>query len=194
VMHRSTQLISILLLLFTANGVFEPLEVALNHVWGVRVNRSFFRNQMVSLALIFTCGTLALLSMLLTGMHHQTTQWMMGLGDWIPILFFKFAAMIVTVIMLFLVYYFLPNFRPPRNRALAAAIIIGILMEAFKYASKLAWVWFSVKLKNEYGVFQYSVSLIFLGFFSSMLFLAGAEWAARGHRADIPNTKENAHA
>src|SRR5674476_1639778 len=26
---------SMLLLLFTANGIFEPLEVALNHAWGV---------------------------------------------------------------------------------------------------------------------------------------------------------------
>ena len=26
--------VSLVLLLFTANGVFEPLEVALNHVWG----------------------------------------------------------------------------------------------------------------------------------------------------------------
>jgi len=190
VIHKSTQLFSIVLLLFTANGIFEPLEVALNHVWGVRVNRSFFRNQLVSLALIFTCGGLALLSMLLTGIHHTTTAWMNGFGDWIPVLFFKFAAMMVTVIMLFLVYYFLPNFRPPRNGAIASAIVIGILMEGLKYASKLVWPSFMIKLENEYGVFKYSVTLVFLGFFASMLFLAGAEWSARGHRADL---KENAH-
>ena len=28
---------------------------------------------------------------------------------------------------------------------------------------------------------------IFLGFLASMLFLAGAEWAARGHRVDQPD-------
>jgi hypothetical protein len=28
------------------------------------------------------------------------------------------------------------------------------------------------------------VTLIFFGFFASMLVLAGAEWAARGHRLD----------
>src|SRR5258708_33320667 len=41
--------VSIVLLLFTSNGIFEPLEVGLNHVWGIRKNRSFFRNQIVSL-------------------------------------------------------------------------------------------------------------------------------------------------
>jgi len=29
------------------------------------------------------------------------------------------------------------------------------------------------------------VTLIFLGFITSMLVLAGAEWAARGHRLDL---------
>ena len=33
------EIISLFLLLFTANGVFEPLEVGLNHVWGIRTNR-----------------------------------------------------------------------------------------------------------------------------------------------------------
>src|SRR5947207_6902542 len=52
--------VSIVLLLFTANGIFEPLEVALNRIWGISKNRSFFRNQIVSLGLIFSCGVLAL--------------------------------------------------------------------------------------------------------------------------------------
>jgi len=55
------QLVSILLLLFTANGIFEPLEVALNRAWNT-VNRSYLKNQIVSLGLIFACGTLAMIS------------------------------------------------------------------------------------------------------------------------------------
>jgi YihY family inner membrane protein len=186
--------ISLILLLFTANGVFEPLEVALNHVWGVHKNRSFFRNQLVSLALIFACGGLGLLSMMLTGLNHVSARAMMGFGEWIPTLFFKLAAVPITVIVLFLIYYFVPNLRPPRNRVIAAAIIIGVLMEVLKYANKLVWPWFFRKLTNEYGVFKYSVTLIFIGFVSTMLLLAGAEWAARGHRADIEPAKETAHA
>ena len=31
---------SMILLLFTANGIFEPLEVALNRAWGVEKNRT----------------------------------------------------------------------------------------------------------------------------------------------------------
>lgn len=192
------QAVSLVLLLFTANGIFEPLEVALNHVWGVAKNRSFFRNQMVSLALIFACGGLGLFSMMLTGLNHVSAQSMMGFGDWIPTLFFKLAAVPITVIVLFLIYYFVPNFsgslqRPPSNRLIAAAIVIGVLMEALKYVNKLVWPWFFRKLTNEYGVFKYSVTLIFIGFVSTMLLLAGAEWAARGHRADGEAAKEVRH-
>jgi membrane protein len=44
---------SMFLLLLTANGIFEPLEVALNRAWGVAKNRSHFKNQLISLGLIF---------------------------------------------------------------------------------------------------------------------------------------------
>ena len=37
------QLTTMFLLLFTANGIFEPLEVALNRAWGVTKNRRISR-------------------------------------------------------------------------------------------------------------------------------------------------------
>src|SRR6476660_5996395 len=55
-----TDWIAILLLLFSSNGIFEPLEVAFNKIWGIHQNRSYLHNQFVSLLLIFSCGTLAL--------------------------------------------------------------------------------------------------------------------------------------
>jgi uncharacterized BrkB/YihY/UPF0761 family membrane protein len=97
-------------------------------------------------------------------------------------LFFKLAAVPMAVLVLFLVYYFLPNGRPPVNRVIAAAIGVGVLLEVLKYINKLVWPWFQRKLESEYRIFQYSVALIFLGFLASMLVLAGAEWAARGAR------------
>ena len=98
--------------------------------------------------------------------------------------------------VLFLIYRFLPNGRPPIKRVIAAAIGVGMLMEVLKYINRLVWPWFFRKLTREYGVFKYSVTLIFLGFLASMLVLAGAEWAARGHRLDqraIADETEQAH-
>ena len=190
----SVELVSILLLLFTANGIFEPLEVGLNHVWGIRKNRSFFRNQIVSLGLIFICGGLALGSMLLTALNQQSFRvaypnsrmqsLVGGSVAWVSLLFFKLAAVPLAVLVLFLIYRYLPNGPTPLKRVLPAAIFVGLLMEVLKYVNTLVWPGFQRKLAREYGVFQYSVTLIFLGFLASMLVLGGAEWAARGHRLD----------
>src|SRR6266404_2757521 len=172
-------IVSIVLLLFTANGIFEPLEVALNRIWGISRNRSFFRNQIVSLGLIFSCGVLALVSMMLSALNQQSLR---GSAAAVSVVFFKLAAVPLAVLVLFLIYYYLPNGRTPLNRVIPAAVCVGLLMELLKYINTLVWPSFQRKLAFEYGVFQYSVTLILLGFLASMLVLAGAEWSARGHK------------
>ena len=47
--HKGTQIFSVVMLLVTSTGVFLPLEVALNDVWGVKENRNYLHNQIVSL-------------------------------------------------------------------------------------------------------------------------------------------------
>jgi len=91
------QATAMFLLLFTANGIFEPLEVALNRAWGVTRNRSYLKNQVVSLGLIFACGGLALISLLFTAMN---TQWISAssgfigqISGFLASLFFKLAAL-----------------------------------------------------------------------------------------------------
>jgi membrane protein len=187
------EIISLFLLLFTANGIFEPLEVGLNNVWGITKNRSFFRNQIVSLALIFICGGLALGSLLLTAFSQESFRNLTGVApSWmpqsaftfIPLLTFKMAAVPVTVLVLFLIYRFLPNGKPPLDRVIPAAIVVGVLLEVLKHINKWVWPGFYQKLGREYNVFKNSVTLILIGFLVSMLVLAGAEWSARNHRMD----------
>jgi uncharacterized BrkB/YihY/UPF0761 family membrane protein len=189
------EVVSIVLLLFTANGIFEPLEVALNRIWGIAKNRSFFRNQIVSLGLIFICGGLALISMMITALSQQSLRFAGVPPGWLrtilvggaasfSLLIFKILAIPIAALVLFLIYRFLPNGRPPLRRVIPAAIFVGLLMEVLKYINTLAWPAIQRKLAGEYGVFQYSVTLIFLGFLASMLVLAGAEWSARGHKFD----------
>jgi membrane protein len=187
------EIISLFLLLFTANGIFEPLEVGLNNVWGIRKNRSFFWNQVVSLALIFICGGLALGSLLFTAFTQESFRQLTGLSpSWmpqsffaaIPLLTFKLAAVPITVFVLLLIYRYLPNGKPPLERVIPAAIVVGVLLEVLKQINKWVWPGFYQKLGREYNVFKNSVTLILIGFLVSMLVLAGAEWSARGHRMD----------
>jgi uncharacterized BrkB/YihY/UPF0761 family membrane protein len=182
--RRSFQIVSILLLLFTANGIFEPLEIALNRAWGITKDRSFLRNQLLSFGLIFVCGSLALVSTALTGMNlkHLTGSQFEHL---LAVLFFKMAALPVSILMLFLMYWRLPNARIAWRSVLPQAILVGIALEVLKYVNLLTWPLWREKLHAEYGPFYYSVTIILWSFLGAMVILAGAEWAARRARPQV---------
>ena len=177
------QVTSIVLLLVTANGIFEPMEVALNRVWGVPENRTYLKNQLLSLGLIFLCGGLALVSFILTALNQQYLSKSLGFAAgvplWINLAFFKLAAVPVSILALFLVYWLLPNRRVPPLRIAPVAILVGLGMELLKYISLLTWPLLKEKLQKEYGPFYISVTIVILSFIASMIVLAGAEWAAR---------------
>jgi uncharacterized BrkB/YihY/UPF0761 family membrane protein len=173
-----------LLLLITANGVFEPLEVALNRAWGVKRNRSYLRNQLVSLGMIFLCGGLALLSLVLTG-KSMNAEWVRNLSGahghlalWMKLLIFKVAAIPIGIVVLFLIYWILPNRRIRAARVVPVAILAGLVLEAMKYVFLLIWPLLHVKLEREYGVFHNSATILIWGFVSAMIVLAAAQWAA----------------
>jgi len=177
------QITSIVLLLITANGIFEPMEVALNVVWGVKENRSYLKNQLLSLGLIFLCGSLALLSFILTALNQEYLGRSLGLTShvplWINLAFFKFAAIPVSILALFLIYWLLPNRRVPPLRVAPVAILVGLAIELLKYINLLIWPFLKEKLQREYGPFYISVTIVIFSFIACMIVLTGAEWSAR---------------
>jgi membrane protein len=183
------QYTSMFLLLFTANGVFEPLEVALNRAWGVKTNRSYLKNQLVSLGLIFACGGLVLLSLMLSAMNQQwTVRWAgahPGIETWLNVAAFKLAAVPFAILALFLIYWLLPNRKIPPARVAPVAIVVGLVLELLKYVNLLLWPFFKEKLHREYNIFENSVTILIWSFIGTLVVLAGAEWTAR-HGAEDP--------
>ena len=181
-------IVPLILLLFTANGIFEPLEVALNRAWGVAANRPYWKNQLVALGMIFACGSLAMISLALTGVNEQWTSSWLGahaeIEAWVKLLVFKIAALPLSILGLFLVYWLLPNRRIDPARVAPVAIAVGLVLELLKYLNLLIWPFFSDKLKNEYNIFQHSVTILLWSFVAALVVLAGAEWTARHDRAD----------
>ncbi len=177
-----SQFISLALLLFTANGVFEPLEVALNRVWGVSQNRSYLKNQILSLFLIFLCGSLVLGSFLLTAVNQEFLKSVFAVPNlpaWAASTIFKIAALPITILALFLVYWILPNRRVPARPLIMVSIFVGVILEILEYLNILIWPFLKEKLQAEYGPFHISVSIVLLSFVLAMIVLAGAEWSAR---------------
>lgn len=189
--HGRFQMTSVILLLFTANGIFEPLEVALNRAWGVTQNRSYLKNQILSFLLIVVCGGMALGSVLLTAVNQSFVAGEYGaraIPSWVSIVVFRLAAIPITVLSLVLMYWALPNRRVPVRHVVPAATMVGIGIECMKYIFLFAWPWLNRKFANEYGPFQNSVSLLVFAMLTSFVVLAGAEWSSRlaGEDAESP--------
>ncbi len=181
------QLTSMVLLLFTANGIFEPLEVALNRAWGEVKNRSYLKNQLVALGMIFLCGALALVSLMLTALNRQWISAWGSLGPvqgWLNLLMFKLAAVPISILALFLIYWLLPNRKIPPVRVAPAAVFVGLILEALKYVNLAVTPFLQSKLEHEYYIFRHSVAILLWSFVAAMVVLAGAEWSARPRPED----------
>jgi membrane protein len=180
--HGPTQLFSIVLLLFTANGIFQPMEIALNRIWRCPRDRDYFINQLLSLGLIFICGGLAMISFVFTALNTQFLSapgFTAILARILGTAFFKAAAVPFSMLMLFLIYWLLPNCKIRPREIVRAAVVVGLMLEALKYINALLWPLVRAKLVAEYGPFLYSVTIVLWAFLASMLILAGAEWSYR---------------
>src|SRR5438105_11389120 len=180
--HKSTEVYSVIMLLISSTGVFLPLEVALNGVWGVRKNRSYLHNQVVSLGLALGVGILAMGSVAVTAGQDSILGWIFfHHTDNIVFRFFeattlKILGIIGGVLIFFLIYWILPYRKIPARAVLPTAIVVGLLWEAAKYLYVLVLP--RLDFQAVYGPFYVSVSLMIWAFLSGLLLLAGAHFSA----------------
>ncbi len=182
--RQRVQFVSVIILLVTSSGVFLPLEVALNRIWRFPNNRSYLGNQLISFGLAFACGVLALLSIALsagpvTFMRFLLRGYGAGFVHDFGFLMAKIFAILASIAIFFLIYWLLPNGKVPARTVMPAAIIMGLLSEALKYAYILALPW--LNFQEVYGPFALSVTMMFWAFLSGLLLLAGANLSAEEH-------------
>jgi len=172
---------SLVILLITSTGIFLPLEVAFNQIWGFTRNRSYLGNQIVSLLLAFSCGVLALVSIALAA-GNEVVLGVVLLGGknivfrGITFVLLQVVAAAASVAIFFLVYWLLPNGKVPARQVLPAAVLMGILWEMAKFVYVLALPW--LNFQEVYGPFSISITLVFWAFLSALMMLAGAHLAA----------------
>jgi membrane protein len=196
--HKGTQFFSVVMLLITSTGVFLPLEVALNRVWGVRQNRSYLHNQAVSLGLAFAVGVLAMASVASTASQQTILTWVFldHTDNWvfqfISYGFLRLCAGLASILLFFLIYWVLPYRKIPARAVLPTAIVIGLLWQMAKvlYIRALPWLDF----QSVYGPFYISVGLMMWAFLSGLLLLAGAHFSATRHTLKLARQVETEEA
>jgi membrane protein len=192
--RKGTQLFSLAMLLFTSTGVFLPLEVALNHVWGVKQNRSYLRNQLVSIGLAFSVGVLSMISVAFTASQNSiVTSICFGHVDnlafhFLTFSFLRIVAGLTSILLFFLIYWILPNRAVPARAVLPTAILVGIFWEIAKHLYILALPW--LDFPSVYGPFYISVGLMMWAFLSGLLLLAGAHFSATRYTLKLARQAE----
>jgi YihY family inner membrane protein len=184
------------MLLVATTGIFLPLEVALNSIWGFKKNRSYLMNLIVGFGLALAWGCLAVLSVALTAENLR----MLGLAvedqsivfRGLAFIVMKVSSLLAIIAVFFLIYWVLPNGKVPARAVLPASIMTGLLMEAAKYIYILALPWLS--FQEVYGPFSVSVTLLFWGFWIGLLLLGGAYLSAAEHADRVLAQRETATA
>lgn len=176
--RQRVKMASLVILLITSTGVFVPLEVAFNRIWGFAKNRSYLGNQIISLALAFACGILALTSVAMAAGNELALTFVMRGNESIvfraaTFVALKICATLASIAIFFLIYWLLPNGKIKAKSVLPAAVAMGVLWELGKvlYIKALPWLGF----QEVYGqAFSVSVALMFWAFISGLMLLAGA--------------------
>jgi YihY family inner membrane protein len=180
--RKRVELGSMAILFLAARGVFMPLEVALNHIWGFEKGRSWLRNQVIGAGLTIGCGVLALLSVGFTAVNQYLLTEALTGGKRNPaarlgaFLVMKLVGTLVTIFIFFLVYWLVPSGKVTASRVFPAAVIFGLLWEVAKYGYILLLP--HLAFQEVYGPFSISVELLMWGYISGLVLLAGGYFSA----------------
>lgn len=193
--NEKIKLFSVVMLFITVTGVFLPLEVALNSVWGVKKDRSYLHNQIVSIGLAFGVATLAMASVAVSSAQRTVLGWIFfGHVDnevyrFLGGIFLQSMGLAASIGLFFLIYWGLPNRKVPMRSVLPTAVVMGLMWSIAK------WIYIMLlphlDFDAVYGPFAVSVTLITWAFISGLLLLAGAYVSAtrqalrEAHEADI---------
>ena len=183
--HTQVKVVSVVMLFITVTGVFLPLEVALNSVWGVKKNRNYLHNQVVSIGLALGVALLAMASVAVSAAQRTVLGWVFfGHTDNLVFalvgkFFLQILGLVASVGLFFLIYWGLPNRKIPARAVLPTAVVMGVIWTVAKYVYILVLPW--LDFGAVYGPFRVSVALIMWAFLSGLLLLAGAYVTATRH-------------
>lgn len=172
--------ISIALLALSSSGIFLPVEIALNRAWGFTKPRGFFKQRLTYLALVVVCGAIIL------GCVAQASAWDYALGGVLRDVSRRsgtahaaglLIALPFVVLLLFLIYYWVPNGKVQGSQIFFVSVAMGVLLTLTTFGYRLAVPYLDFKVKYKYLFGPMTVVLWI--FISSFIFILGANLSAR---------------
>jgi membrane protein len=171
-MAKSFEAISLVVVVWGSSGIFMPVEMALNRVWGGQP-RHFLFSRILAFVMTICGSTLVFLSVALTSMARSYKLEWPALATYGA----KAIAFLLTCFVFFLIYRVIPD--PPVGTGVAgrAALWAGTCWEAAKYLFVINLT--RANLPVVYGPLAFAVSLVLWAYVSSLVLVFGALMSPR---------------
>jgi membrane protein len=172
-----------LVTLWASMGVFGAITSAINHAWGVERNYSFWKHKLVAFVMMVASAILAVVAITLAGVAQVVeATWFSDILARYPYLSHLSGAIssnVVTpafILVVGLIYYFIPNTRVRLRDVWFGAILAGVLWRlAF---SGFAWYVRDLSRFTVHGSLAAVIVFLLWIYLSAVILLFGVEVTA----------------
>jgi membrane protein len=177
-------IVGTVMLVWGALGVFGAITTAVNHAWGVEQARSFWRHKAFSFLMLVVAGLVFLAALLLVSASKVVT------ATWFARVLLQFpglellrsfavayATSLLFIIVVGLVYYFVPNAKVRFRDVWVGAVVTGVLWTVTIHA----FTWFMgdmSRLTRVNGSIAAVVVFLTWLYAQAVVLLYGAEFTA----------------
>ena len=126
-----------LLMTWAAMGVFGAITSAVNHAWGVDKQPSFFKHKLISFVMLLLASVLLVAGLaLVSAVNLAESSWFADVVAHVPVLLklqgiaLKWATMLIFILVVGLIFYFVPNAQVRFRDVWVGAVVTGLLWRA----------------------------------------------------------------
>lgn len=175
------------LMIWASMGVFGAITSAVNHAWGVEKQPSYFKHKLISFLMLSFSGLLLVIALLaVSAVNVVEASWFEGVMASIPRLMvlrsfaIQWATTALFIIIVGLVFYFVPNAKVRFRDVWVGAVLTGLLWRA-------ALAGFSAYVRDlsrfsVHGSIAAVVVFLFWVYISAVILLYGVEVTAANAR------------
>jgi len=177
-------LISFALMIYSASGIFQPIEAALNRAWGFK-ERNFIKQYATYLLLAVACVVIMLAPVSLGSLYDFVIAKVVGVFGasvnpvWRAYIFYVIGPIIAlpfVALVFFAIYYFVPNGKVQASQTMFTSIAIALLWMIAMFAFWLALPLFD--FEGSYKKLASLMALVTWVFISSFILILGANLSA----------------
>lgn len=177
-----------LLMLWASMGVFGAITSAVNHAWGVEQQPTFFKHKMVSFVMLAMASLLLLAAILLvSAINIVQAHWFADVLIRLPVLqtlqgfAARWASTVAFVVVVGLVFYFVPNASVRFRDVWVGAIVTGLLWSG-AFAGFSWYVRDLSRFDRIHGSIAAVIVFLFWIYTTAVIFLYGVEVTAANAR------------